>query len=370
MRIALDARLTYYTQGGISQYIRQLTRHLPAIDPENEYLILHSRKDRETLAMPPNAHRVDCWTPAHHMLERTTLTMELVSRRPHLLHSLDFIPPRGGPWNSIITIHDLTFMHYPDFLTREAQRYYNGQIRAAVQRADAILADSEATRQDILDLLHVQPASVTTVHLAPHPRFQKQPSSKVAALRRRLRLPTEYLLFVGTFEPRKNVAGLLHAYAAMRTDLPDAPCLVLAGSPGWLFDDTKLLVEELGLHQFVSFLPNLPSRDLPTLYTGAILLILPSHYEGFGFPVLEAMACGTPAVIANRASLPEIAGGAALQCNPNDPDSISHAMQLLLGNSSKRAELREKGFARVREFSWASCCDKTLAVYQSVLDKH
>ena len=367
MRLAIDARLTHYTRGGIAQYIRQLAARLPALDPENKYMILHSRHADKTLAMTPNAKRTNCWTPAHHPLERTTLAFELMPHRPHLIHSPDFIPPRGGSWSSVITIHDLTFLHYPEFLTREARGYYNSQIHAAVQRADAILADSEASRQDILNLLDAKPSNVTTVYLAPHPRFRPQSAEQVAALRSSLRLPSEYLLFVGTFEPRKNVAGLLRAYAAMRSDFPGTPWLVLAGRQGGLFDDTIRLVNELGLHPFVSFLPSLPSQDLPALYTGAKMLILPSYYEGFGLPVLESMACGTPTIIADRASLPEIAGEAAILVDPNEPDSLSHAMQLLLSDTSQHAELREKGFIRAREFSWSRCCEKTLTVYRNLL---
>lgn len=258
-------------------------------------------------------------------------------------------------------------MHYPEFLTRQAHNYYNGQIHAAVRRADAVLADSEATRQDILDLLPAQSSLVKTIYLAPHPRFQCEQRETVFTLKSKLRLPSEYLLFVGTFEPRKNITGLLRAYAAMRIDMSDTPCLILAGNSGWMLDDIQSLVEELGLRQSVLFMPNLPSQDMPALYTGAQLLILPSHYEGFGLPVLEAMACGTPVIISDRASLPEIAGEAALLCDPNDRESISHAMQLLLSNSVLRAKLRRKGFDRVRKFSWSKCCEETLAVYRNVL---
>src|SRR3990172_3127390 len=144
MRIGLDARLTYYAHGGISNYIRHLAPTLPALDPANEYVIFHSRKARESLPVPANARRADCRTPAHHRFERFALGVELLPHRLDLLHSLDFIPPHG-PFRSVITIHDLTFLRYPQFLTAESRRYYNDQIHAAVQRADAILTDSDAT---------------------------------------------------------------------------------------------------------------------------------------------------------------------------------------------------------------------------------
>lgn len=364
MRLGLDARLTYYTHGGIANYIRHLVETLPALDSANEYLVIHSRKARQSLPMPRNARRADCWTPAHHRLERVALGLELLPHRLHLLHSPDFIPPHG-PFRSVITIHDLTFLRYPQFLTADSRRYYNDQIRAAVRRADAILADSHATRDDILELLHTAPEKVTAVHLAPDRRFQPQPSETVEAVTARYNLPRGYLLFVGTFEPRKNTAALLIAYAQLP---PDAPCLILLGNKGWLFDETLARARELNLAGRVKFLEDVSGEDLPALYCGASLLVLPSHYEGFGLPVLEAFACGTPAVIADRASLPEIASDAAARCNPDDPASIAAAIRSVLDDSAYRASLIEKGFARVKEFSWEKCARETLAVYRKVLN--
>ena len=362
-RIGLDARLTFYTRGGIAAYISQLAARLPALDAENEYIIIHSRKARDTLPMPANARRLSSFTPAHHRLERLALGAELWPHRLSLLHSPDFIPPHGA-FRSVITIHDLTFLRYPQFLTAESRRYYNDQIHAAVQRADAILADSEATRADVIDLLDTPSHKVTTVHLAADSRFAPRPAEAVAADRARLGLPSDYLLFVGTFEPRKNVSGLLNAYAILP---PDSPPLMLAGNTGWLFDEVEALVTQLGLTDRVRFVPDVPADDLPTLYQGASALVLPSHYEGFGLPVLEAFACGTPVIAADRASLPEIAGDAAALCDPDNPASIAHAIQRVLSDSSYRQSLIAKGFTRVKDFSWDKCARDTLHVYQAVL---
>ncbi len=367
MRIAIDVRLTHYTSGGISAYERALATKMPALDLDNEYLLLHSRKAKKALPAPANTRRVSCWTPAHHRLERWILAGEILPHRPRLLHIPDFIPPQSVGWRTIITIHDLTFLHYPEFLTADSRRFYNRQIESAVQRADAILADSEATRKDILKLLSVPPEKVSTVHLAQDARFTPQEETRIEAMRSQLELPHDYILFVGTFEPRKNVNGLLDAYAQLRSRHSGTPPLILAGNPGWLFDETLALVERLDLGDTVRFLESFPTEDLPALYSGASVFVLPSHYEGFGLPVLEAMACGTVCVIANRASLPEIAGEAALRCDPNDTDSIVDSLERALADSALRTDLRERGFARAREFNWEKCCNKTLAVYRSVL---
>jgi glycosyltransferase involved in cell wall biosynthesis len=363
LRIGLDARLTYYTRGGIANYIRQLAATLPALDPHNHYLVLHSRKARESLNLPATARRVNCWTPAHHRFERAALGLELLPQALHLLHSPDFIPP-PGLFRSVITIHDLNFLHYPQFLTVESRRYYRDQIQWAAQRANMILTDSDATRNDVLDHLPVSATHVVTVHLAPDPQYQPQPAAPVAAVSQRYGLPSGYLLFVGTFEPRKNVLGLLTAYAQMPSDTPP---LVLVGNTGWLFDETLVRVKSLNLTDRVKFVADVPYSDLPALYGGATLLVLPSHYEGFGLPVLEAFACGTPVVCADRASLPEIAGGAAQLCDPDDPANIAQAIELVLRDTDYRQSLIAKGFERVKNFSWDKCARETLQVYRQAL---
>lgn len=366
MRIAIDARLPYYVQGGIASYVRALMTRLPLQDSANDYLMLHARR-AELLPVAPGARSMRCWTPAHHRLERMALAAELWPHRPQLLHSPDFICPLSAGWRSVITIHDLTFLIYPQFLTAESRRYYNNQITASVRGAHAILADSEATRQDILQRLPVPGAVVHTVHLAQDPHFAPQPPQVVAAMRSRHALPDEYLLFVGTFEPRKNLPALLRAYALVRQQLPDAPVLVLAGNSGWLQPELETQAAALHLQNRLLLRPDFPAADLPALYTGASVLALPSHYEGFGLPVLEAMACGTPVVISDRGSLPEIAGGAAISCAPDDDASIADAMQRALSDSALRAEKRAAGLKRAADFSWERCCRETLRVYNLVL---
>lgn len=368
LRFGLDARLTRYRQGGIAQYIYHLIREFAALDAENHYLILHSRKDSRNLAAAPNQQRVTCWTPAHHRLERTALAIELAPHRLDLLHSPDFIPPRFGRYRKVITIHDLAFLLYPDILTPDSRRYYADQIRDAAARADHIIAVSQATRNDVISMLDVPAGKVTAIPEAADARYRPLPPAEIDQARKAHHLPQDYLLFIGTYEPRKNLGGLLRAYDQLRAEQRDAPPLVIAGRRGWFYDQLFRLSEQLDLTQRIIWLENPPDADLPALYNGARLLCLPSFYEGFGLTALEAMACGTPVVASDRGSLPEVVGDAALLVNPDDPASIAAGLQRVLTDADLSARLRQRGLEQALLFTWRETARQTLAVYHMVLN--
>jgi glycosyltransferase involved in cell wall biosynthesis len=362
MRIGIDARLTFYSQAGISRYIQRLVGELPRLAPAFGWAIVQSRKDVRTL---PGGQRIDAWTPCHHRLERWALGVELLRHRLDLLHSPDFIPPAFGAGRVVITVHDLNFIHFPQFLTEEALRYYGGQIEWAVDRADHILADSHHTRQDLLQLLGVPPDKVTTVHLAADEVFR--PVSDLAALGR-YDLSPGYILFVGTLEPRKNIPTLLAAYRILLDQCStDAP-LVLVGRRGWLADDIFAALNALCLEDRVRILEDVVGQDrLVQLYNGAAVLVIPSFYEGFGLPALEAMACETPVIAADRGSLPEIVADAGLLVNPEDADELAGAIRRLLEDDQLRTELIRKGKAQAAQFSWSQTALQTWQVYRQVL---
>lgn len=364
MRIGIDARLTYYRAGGISTYIRRVILALEALDHENAYTVFRSRKARE--ALTTRFRSVPLWTPSHHRIERLALSVELARFRLDVLHSPDFIPPLHGARRHVITVHDLTFLHYPQFLTDESRRYYNDQIETAVRQADHILADSEATKADIVALLGV-PADKITVHmLGVDESFQPLPPDAVEAMRRELNLPPRYFLFLGTFEPRKNIGGLLDAYRRLITRLPSAPPLVLAGSRGWLFDETMALIGAMNLTDRVLWREKVSQSLLPALYNSACALVTPSFYEGFGLPALEAMACGTVPIVSNRGSLPEVVGDVGRQVDPDDADDIAVAMEQALTDDAWRESMRDAGLKRAQTFTWTRTARIVRAVYESV----
>lgn len=364
VRIGIDARLMAYRQGGISNYTRYLLSALAELDPETEYRVIRHRRDQTRAEMGPNFRRATVWTPCHHPLERWALGAEVALLRLDLLHSPDFIPPAFGARHFVITVHDLHFLYYPQFLTEESRRYYNAQIKWAVARADHILAVSEATRQDLVRLLGVPPGKVTVTYEGVTPNFRPLPLPQVRETLNRYNLESGYLLFVGTLEPRKNLTGLLAAYRILLDRKETGQPLVVVGRRGWLYEEIDRRVESLNLQAHVRFLHTVPDEDLPALYNGAALLAMPSFYEGFGLPALEAMACGTPVLISDRGSLPEVAGAAAVVVNPDDPEEMASGMARVLGNPDLQTRLREAGLAHAARFTWVETARRTLQVYR------
>ncbi|MCA9941203.1 MAG: glycosyltransferase family 4 protein [Anaerolineales bacterium] len=358
-----------YQMGGISQYVLHLLPALAALDAENAYTILHSRRDRVTHLPPgaPNFRRATLWTPCHHRLERWALGGELLPHRLHLLHSPDFIPPAFGARRRVITVHDLNFLYYPQFLTPASRRYYLDQIAWAVRRADHVIADSHHTRHDLRERLGVPAQKATTIHLAANPLYTNPPTTaEVAATLVQYALPASFLLFVGTLEPRKNVPTLLRAYHALRhahgVDLP----LVLVGGKGWLNEAVFATIEELDLQDAVRHLTGVPNQHLACLYAAAALLALPSFYEGFGLPALEAMHIGCPVIASNRASLPEVVGNAGILLDPDDVDGWCEAMRRVVEDEECRQSLIARGRQQARKFTWTQTAAATLNIYRTL----
>ncbi len=364
-RIGIDARLTFYRTGGISTYIRRLIMALEKMDSSHDYTIFHIWKDKNRLA-----HRFKntiLWTPAHHRIERLALSIELARHRLDILHNPDFIPPYRGAKRHLITVHDLTFLHYPQYLDAASRRYYNDQIQAAVNHADHIFSDSHATKHDIITMLHVPESKITVHHLGISETFHPQPPEKIASVQQALNLPKEYFLHVGTLEPRKNILGLLTAYRDLLLQLPDAPPVVLVGKPGWVFEETQAQIAKLKIDKHLYWRETVTDDQLPALYSGAVAVVNPSFYEGFGFPPLEGMACGVVPIVSNRSSLPEVVGDIGIQVNPDDNSTITAALYKVLMDTAWRTDMQQKALVQAQHFSWEECAQIVLNIYNSVL---
>lgn len=368
-RIAIDARMCGYRHGGIASYTRQLATALaPVLETRGDTLIVgYARRGDPILPQKRDRGQPRLWTPPHHRLERWTLPLEWLRTRCDLLHSPDFLPVHPGPWRNVVTVHDLAFVLHPERLTPEAQRYY-GRIGRAVHRADAIIAVSRATRDDLVRLIGADPCRITVIHEAADARFRPRDDAAPGIVPRQfaanVRGAGGYFLFVGTVEPRKNVDLLLDAYGAYRRAAVDGANLVIAGAEGW---NSAATVARLTSEPGICWVGAVNPGDLVSLYHGATALLLPSWDEGFGLPVVEAMASGTPVAISGAAALVEVAGDAALVAPPDDARAWTAAMTALAADELLRASLRARGLRQAARFSWERAARETADLYARVL---
>jgi glycosyltransferase involved in cell wall biosynthesis len=295
-----------------------------------------------------------------------------------LFHSSEVLQVALPGAVNVITIHDLTTLLFPEYHTPQVRELQDQKLRFAQTEADVIIAVSESTKQDLVKHLGLDPARVQVCHNGADPSFHPLPlevvASTLAPLGLALRQDSgqalqDYILSVGTIEPRKNLVRLIEAYYRLRKGSPGpVPKLVLAGAQGWLYDEVFERIAALDLEGAVVYLGRVESDVLPALYSGARLFVYPSLYEGFGLPVLEAMACGVPTITSNTSSLPEVAGDAALLVDPQDVDQIAEAMGNLLENGGERERLREQGLLQAARFTWEGATRKTLAIYEGAID--
>lgn len=368
MRVAVDCRLMYYRRAGIAQYTRRLVQALAREKPDQpaELRVLLDRRDTDTTWIPEGVSVRRVRTPAHHRLEKTTLPFELALAHIDVLHSTDFIAPRGR-YRKVVTIHDLYFMEHPEVMSPAGARYY-GQIGLSVQRADHIIAVSEFTRREIRRLLPGVPEQkVATIYEGaedPHRPMSDQQSPGATAQWPTEKLKpkiqnTRYALFVGTFEPRKNLSTLLRAMKELSAEVK----LVIVGERGWGNQKLARLVDELGVQDRVIFAGRLTDSELDAAYRAARLLVFPSLSEGFGLPVLEAMARGTPVVCSNAGALPEVAGDAALMHDPQDVGALARLMRMMWSIDPVNADYARRGKERAAQFTWAGAARQTWQVY-------
>ncbi len=366
MRIGIDARLIFYQKAGIGQYILRLTEALSKLDQEDEFTLFTSRKDRTELVNAPNFKHRHLWTPSHNRFERLAMSAELLPFGLDVLHSPDFIQPSHIRFPSVITVHDLAFLLYPRFLTKQSARYY-GQVDLAARGATQIIAVSQSTKRDVIHLLGVPEDRVTVIYEAAHPIFRPLDHAEARQhVAQRYGINEDFVLFVSTIEPRKNLPTLLEAFRRLLDIYHVRATLAIAGQEGWLVDQMNEIVTRLHLTECVRFLGPVPNEELLYLYNAARVFALPSFYEGFGLPPLEAMACGTPVVVSNTSSLPEVVGDAGQLVDPQDVEAWSVALWRILTDKNLRDEMCEKGLKRTASFSWERAAHEHLAVYQQV----
>jgi len=371
MRIGIDATALPPNPVGAGNYIIQLVRALAALETGHQFIIFAQRNGRKLIGELP-AQRAQ-WVvvpdrrPAVRLLwEQMRLPVLAKRCEVDVLHSLHYTRPWILPCASVVTFHDMTFFLFPELHTRAKRIFFPLAIRQSARHADALVAASESTRQDAIRILGIPPNRIFTTSLGISEDFH--PIEDPAVLeegRRRHQLPDKFILYVGLIEPRKNVPLLLKAYARLVSQ-GDPPPLVLVGRPGWMYEQVPRLVEQLNLKDRVQFTGYIPPQSLPIVYNLAQLFVYPSTYEGFGFPPLEAMACGIPVVTTAISSMLENVGNAGLLIPPRDETALSQAIQTLLNDNSLRDQLSRAGRVRAAEFTWKHTAMETLKVYQQI----
>jgi glycosyltransferase involved in cell wall biosynthesis len=367
MRVVLDARMAHWT--GVGRYITGLCGALARIDPNNEYFVLVNPGDDDSwVPREGKFHAVVARRTIrpYSLKEQVFLRGELLRLDPDLVHLPQFNVPWLGFHPLVVTIHDLIYLLFPeDSPSRLAFFGVNRMIRAAVRRADRILAVSANTREDLVRVLGVARDRIRVSHLGP-PRAPAS-SGEAGAIRAQYGLPADYFLFTGNHAPHKNLRTLLEALARLAAEGRDLG-LAITGPRDRHTPAVAEAVRALGLEARVRFTGTVPDSDLFALYAGARALAFPSLYEGFGIPPLEAFASGIPVVASNAASIPEVVGDAALLADPRDPGAWRAALVRVLDDPSLRAGLVEKGRKRLAGFSWEETARATLETYREAAE--
>lgn len=373
MLIGIDAsRATVARRTGTETYSLHLIRGLLGLGQAQRFRLYTNRRPPAGLfwagAAPANAELAVI--PFPRLWTHLRLSAEMAARPPDVLFVPAHVLPLVHPRRSVVTVHDLGYLAYPEAHRPADRRYLDWSTRWNARQATAVLADSAATRADLVRAYGVAPDKIRVVYLGRDESLApvRDPAA-LAAVRARYGLGERYLLYVGTLQPRKNLARAIDAYARLAGTAACAGIqLVLAGKHGWLYDDLAARVERLALHGRVLFPGYIEDADLPAVLSGALGFVFPSLYEGFGIPVLEAGACGVPVITSNTSSLPEVAGDAALLVDPHDVDAIADAMHRLVSDPALRAELARRGLENVQRFSWEKCARETLAVLEAAAD--
>jgi len=373
LRIAIDAHSVGAELAGNESYIANLIEALAEIDTTNQYTLYVTKRaalERFGGRWPNFAVRT---TLPHTPLVRIPLTLSAELRRNpvDLLH-VQFTAPPFAPCPTVVSIHDLSFEHLPQTFKRRSRTQLRLTVRHSARAAARVLAASEYTRSDLISTYGISPEMITVTLLAAPGHFHPvTAATELERVRQTYGISGEYILCVGSIQPRKNLSRLIAAYALLRGRGPTGklPQLVLVGKRAWLYDQTIRTIHERGVSQSTILTGYVPDADLPALYSGALCFVYPSYFEGFGLPPLEAMKCGTPVIVGNRTSLPEVVGDAGLMVDPFDVAKMSAAIAALINDSDLRGRLRLEGLKQAALFSWQATARKTLEAYEQTLGK-
>ena len=380
--VLYDIAPAVHQRAGLARYAERLATHL--MEEQAEEVRLRFFYNRHSGHLPPAGLRTapavtqPVTLPLGQLAWRLSVLASQLARQVYwpiqrylpvgpqpvfpIYHATEHLLPRLDT-PTVLTVHDLIFERYPQHHTQRNRLYLRVAMPLFVRAASAIIAVSRHTRRDLVELYGADPAKIHVVYEGVDARFRPAPEGEIRRVAAQYSPERPYLLMVGTLEPRKNHAAALRALARLKAwGWPHR--LLLVGGQGWLFEPIRRQIEDEGLGSDVHFAGYVPDADLPPLYSGAAAVLVPSLYEGFGFPVLEAMACGAPVVCSSASSLPEVAGEAALLGAPEDDEGIAHAVQLVLGQPEVAKAMGEMGRVQAGQYRWDVCARETVEVYQ------
>jgi len=369
MRIAVHgSHLCQEREDGNQTYILNLFRAIGEIDRVNQYTFYYNRPSHKKVEAPNFSHKVQ---QAPFMWTQRVFPFLLRRDRPDVL----FMPIQMLPFlkaknqKSVVTIHDLAFLLYPETFPAKDAFLHKLYVRESITKADHLIAITEATKHDIIKFYNINPAKISVVyHGVDKDRFRlmkKGEEHLIAEVKTKYNITKPYILYIGNVQPRKNIQGLIKAYQKLRKTTGHNYQLVIAGAKAWLVDE---VMKEIGdsYRDDIIFTGRFEDAELTPLLWGADLFVLPSFYEGFGLPILEAMACGVPTVVADTPSLVEVGGEASLSFDPHNIDDMAKVLDNILSDDKLREKLRKLGLNRVAEFSWDRCAKETIKIIEKV----
>lgn len=364
MKIGIDLSICGVGQAGTGIYAQYLTETLSDLDSENDIEIFSVNKNYfGTTAKKPRGRLEGFYREI--LYNQWILPRKARRAKLDVLHMPANLGPMFPPCPMVVTILDASVFRYPQYFTRVHRTKMKILVPRVARKAHHILTISEHAKLEIVHFLEIPPEKVTVTYLAVSSAFCPLSAEDIDKTRRKYDLPKRFVLSVCTLEPRKNIIQLLRAFAQLRKKGIDCP-LVHTGAKGWLCEEIFAEAEHLNLGSSVRFLGRVSLQDLISLYNSATVFAYPSLYEGFGIPVLEAMACGCPVVTSNVSSIPEVIGDAGIMIDPDDEESLAAALRQVLDNPDKAETMRKSGIERAKRFSWERCARETLSVYQQV----
>jgi glycosyltransferase involved in cell wall biosynthesis len=375
-QIAIDYTPAYEQGGGIGRYVRELTSALSRLDPITQYKLFVLGAQLNGLPQQPSPNFIwkptritPRWSARLWHRARLPIPIELFTGQIDLFHATDFVlPPTLLTTKTLLTVHDLSFVRVPETASPPLKTYLDAVVPRSVKRANHILADSQATKNDLIDLYKMPESKVSVLLSGVDKRFEPVINThSLEQIRTKYGLHNkQYILSVGTVQPRKNYSRVIRSLAQLRQQGLDVH-YAIAGGKGWLEDEMYQTIKDTHLQDYVHVLGFVDDEDLPALYTSSECLIITSLYEGFGLPILEAMACGTPVITSNLSSLPEVAGDASILVDPLDIDAITKATYTIMTDSTQRNQLIEAGYQQVKNFTWKQSAKHLKSIYDMLL---